>query len=125
MLGSDYASRRTPDGRTDARRSSVIEIQLTYAMSRASQSDSGIGAAVVSSVPTEATHFWDCVATDGHEWHYVRVLGVDLGPFPNLSPRRIEEGIERFAETLPTAYRIRHLLNANPLHVDGSGSVTD
>lgn len=125
MLDSDDAWRRAPGRSTDARRSPVIEIQLTWAERRARESDSRIGAAVLSSVPTEATHFWDCLATDGHEWHYVRVFGVGLGPFPNLSPSRIEEGIERFAETLPTAYRIRHLLHANPLHVDGSGSVSD
>lgn len=125
MLDGDYAWRRTPDGRTNARCSPVIENQLTSAVVRAGQSESRIGAAVVRSVPTEAAHRWDCLATDRHEWHYLRVLGVDLGPFPNLSPHRIEEGIERFAGTLPAAYRITHLLNANPLHVDGSGSVSD
>ena len=125
MLGCEYAGRRAPDGKSNARCSPVIDIQLTYAMSRVRQSDSRIGAAVVRSVPAEATHLWDCLATDGHEWRYLRVLGVDVGPFPNLSPHRIEEGIERFAGTLPAAYRLRHLLNANPLHVEGSGSVSD
>ena len=126
MLGWGYAGRTTPAGGTsDARFSPVIEIQLTRAMSRARESGSRIGATVVRSCPTEARHLWDCLATDGHEWHYVRVLGVDLGPFPNLNPDKIEEGIERFAGTLPAAYRIRHLLNANPLHVNGSGSVSN
>lgn len=102
-----------------------IEVQLTHAVERACESESRIGAAVVRSGFTDETHFWHCVATDGGEWHYVHVLGVGVGPFPNLTPEAIEEGIERFAATLPRAYRIRHLINADPLHVDGSGSVGD
>lgn len=102
-----------------------IEVQLTRAMSRAHRSESGIGAAVVRSVATEGTHFWHCLATDGREWHYVHVFGAGVGPFPNFKPEEIEDGVERFAGTLPSAYRIRHLLNADPLHVDGSGSVSD
>ena len=68
---------------------------------------------------------WDCVVSDDREWHYVRVIGTNLGPFPNLSSEDVEEGIMRFAEELPATYRIRHLLNRNPLHIDSTGTVTD
>jgi hypothetical protein len=37
----------------------------------------------------------------------------------------VEQGIERFAATLPAPDRIRHLLNANPLHIDRDGNVRD
>jgi hypothetical protein len=70
-------------------------------------------------------HVWDCVVTDAREWHYVRVLGRDLGAFPNLPTEDVERGIERFAAKLPTEYRLRALLNANPLHIDSHGEVTD
>ena len=68
---------------------------------------------------------WDCVVSDDREWHYVRVIGTNLGPFPNLSSEDVEEGIMRFAQELPATYRIRHLLNRNPLHIDRTGTVTD
>jgi hypothetical protein len=103
----------------------VVEDQLSLAGSRAGESESGIGAAVVRSIPTETTRLWYCIVTDCHEWHYLHVYGVDTGPFPNLTPEQIEDGIERFAATLPAAYRMRHLLDADPLHVDRSGSVRD
>jgi hypothetical protein len=61
----------------------------------------------------------------GREWHYVRVVGVDLPPFPNISREQVEEGIERFAAALPARDRVRHLLNANPLHIDGDRNVSD
>jgi hypothetical protein len=102
-----------------------VEEQLSHAASRARESESGIGAAVVRSFPTETTRVWYCLATDGEEWHYLHVYDADTGPFPNLTPDQIEDGIERFAGTLPAGYRIRHLLNADPLHVDRSGSVSD
>ncbi len=65
------------------------------------------------------------MVSDGGEWRYIRVEGTELGPFPNISTEDIEEGIIRFAATLPTRDRIRHLLNANPLHVDPDGEVRD
>jgi hypothetical protein len=52
------------------------------------------------------------------------VLGVDLGPSPDLAREDLEEGIERFAATLPDSFRLRALLSANPLHVDRSGTVS-
>jgi hypothetical protein len=35
----------------------------------------------------------------------------------------VEQRIERFAATLPARDRLRHLLNANPLHIDRDGTV--
>jgi len=51
------------------------------------------------------------------------VLGVDLGPSTQLAPEDIEQGIERFAATLPDSYRLGALQNADPLHVDRAGTV--
>jgi hypothetical protein len=59
------------------------------------------------------------------QWHYVRVLGAGVGPFPNISTEDVEEGIQRFAATLPPQDRIRHLLNANLMHIDREGNVSD
>jgi hypothetical protein len=56
---------------------------------------------------------------------FIRVLGVDIGPDPDLASPDIEQGIERFAASLPESYRLQALLNANPLHVDRSGAVSD
>ena len=88
-------------------------------------SASGIGAAVVRSGIEDEVHFWDCVVTDGRKWHYIRVLGPDLGPFPSTPNDDIEGAIDRFAATLPTDYRLSALLNANPLHLHRSGEITD
>lgn len=86
---------------------------------------SGIGSAVVRSRYEDRGHRWDCVVTDAQEWHYIRVLGPALGPFPPLSTEDIESGIDRFAATLPSADRLRALLNANPLHIDRNGEISD
>ena len=91
----------------------------------ARESPTGIGAAVIESSADADEHVWECIVSDGHEWHHVRVVGVDLPPFPNISTEQVEEGIERFAATLPARDRIRHLLNANPPHVDIDGTVSD
>jgi hypothetical protein len=80
---------------------------------------------VIRSALEDGQRVWDCIVSDGSEWHYVRVLGVDLGPYPSLSAEDVEQGIERFAGTLPEQDRIRHLLNANPLHIDRRGTVRD
>ena len=79
-----------------------------HAEFHARESPTGIGAAVVHSTFEDGAHVWDCIVTDGNEWHYVRVLGPDLGPFPNISAEDVEHGIERFAATLPARDRIRH-----------------
>jgi hypothetical protein len=92
---------------------------------RARGSQAGIGAAVVFSGFEDGEHVWECIVTDGREWHYIRVLGPELGPYPTLSPDDIEQGIEHFAASLPAQHRIHHLLNANPLHIDPGGSVRD
>lgn len=96
-----------------------------HAEFHARESPSGIGAAVIHSTSENGEHVWECIVTDGHEWHYVRVVGIGLGPFPNLSAEDVEWGIERFAATLPARDRIRHLLNANPLHIRADGTVSD
>jgi hypothetical protein len=96
-----------------------------HAEFHARESPTGIGAAVVHSDFEDDEHVWECIVTDGREWHYVRVLGTDLGPFPNISAEAVEEGIQRFAATLPAKDRLRHLLNANPLHIDSQGTVAD
>jgi|GEM_PF-3989786 len=104
-----------------------LDAFLAHAEFHARESPSGIGAAVIRSGYDldGACHVWECVVSDGREWHYVRVLGPGLGPNPGLSGEDVEEGIARFAGSLPSAYRIRHLLNANPLHIDRAGNVTD
>ena len=83
------------------------------------------GSARRSSAPATATveHFWECIISDGTQWHFIRVLGVDLPPAPGLGTEDIEHGIEAFAGTLPESNRVDALLNANPLHVDRSGTV--
>lgn len=96
-----------------------------HAEFHARKSATGIGAAVVRAGVENGRHVWECIVTDNQEWHYVRVVGVDLPPFPNISSERVEEGIERFAATLPAQDRLRHLLNANPLHIAADGTVSD
>jgi hypothetical protein len=98
---------------------------LAHAEFHARESAVGLGAAVVTSTFERGAHVWDCIVTDRSEWHYVRVLGLDLGPFPSLSSEDVEMGVERFAATLPESHRIRHVLNANPLHIERDGTVHD
>jgi hypothetical protein len=104
---------------------SPIEEYRAHAEFHARESPIGFGAAVTNSTFEDGRHIWDCIVTDGREWHYVRVLGVDVGPYPNLSSEDVERAIERFAVTLPAQDRIRHILNANPLHIDRVGNVRD
>ena len=102
-----------------------IDEYLAHAEFHARENQTGIGAAVVSSKYEDGKRIWDCVVSDGGEWHYIRVESTELGPFPNISSEDVEEGIIRFAATLPAPNRIRHLLNANPLHLDRDGTVSD
>jgi hypothetical protein len=104
---------------------SPAELYRAHAMVRARDSASGIGAAVVRSAFEDEGHVWDCVVTDGDEWHYIRVVGPDVGPFRNFPSEEVESAVERFAAALPAKARIRHLLNANPLHIDHDGNVSD
>jgi hypothetical protein len=104
---------------------SPVEEFLKHAVFHAERSRSGIGAAVTRSRFENGERIWDCIVTDGREWHYIRVLGDEVGPFPAVSSEDIEEAIDRFAVTLPAAYRLRHLLNANPLHLKRDGEVQD
>jgi hypothetical protein len=102
-----------------------IDEYLAHAEFHARENQTGIGAAVVSSEYEDGRRIWNCVVSDGGEWRYIRVESTELGPFANISSEDIEEGIIRFAATLPAGDRIRHLLNANPLHVDRDGVVDD
>lgn len=105
--------------------SSKVQEHLSHAYFHARENATGVGAAVVRSLFDDAGHVWECIVTDGHQWRYVRVVGPDLGPFPNLSGEDIEEGIQRFAATLPPTSRIQRIINASPLHVDRAGNVSD
>jgi hypothetical protein len=96
-----------------------------HAAFRARRNGTGIGAALVRSTSSDDVHVWECIVTDGREWHYLRVLGSGLGRFPDITVEAIESGIERFAATLPAQNRIYNLLNANPLHIDRDRSVGD
>ncbi|MGO9890261.1 MAG: hypothetical protein ACLP0L_20500 [Solirubrobacteraceae bacterium] len=94
-----------------------------HAAFAAQRSPGGIGAAVERSGYSDGEHFWECIISDGNQWHFIRVVGVDLSPAPGLGTEDIEHGIEAFAATLPESDRVYALLNANPLHVDRSGTV--
>jgi hypothetical protein len=96
-----------------------------HAAFAARRNPSGIGVAVARSGHAGGEHFWECIVSDGGEWHFIRVLGVDLGRTPTLIPEDIEHGIEAFAARLPESDRLYALLNANPLHVDRTGTVRD
>jgi hypothetical protein len=101
------------------------ERHLDHLVFRARVSDAGIGAAVVTAKYEAGHRSWDCIAGDPEEWHYVQVIGVDLGPFTGLPPEDIEDGIERFAATLPATARLHQLINFSPLHIDRHGTVSD
>lgn len=101
------------------------EEHLDHLAFRARCSDTGIGSAVVTSRYEGGYRSWDCVAGDADVWHYVRVIGVDLGPFAGLPPEDLEDGIERFAATLPAEDRLHQLINFSPLHIDRHGTVGD
>ena len=92
---------------------------------RARKSASGIGAAVTRSESEGGGHAWQCIVTDGRQWHYLRVIGTGVGPFPDIYPEGIERGIEQLAGTLPTEGRLQYLLDMNPLHMDVDGNVGD
>jgi hypothetical protein len=85
----------------------------------------GVGVAVARAMFKHGERVWDCVVRDAREWHYIRVIGIDVGPFSSISTEDIEQGIERFAATFPRANRLSSLVNANPLHIDRDGTVHD
>ena len=85
----------------------------------------GVGAAVVRSSFEHGERVWDVIVRDADECRYVRVLGSNLGPFSSISTENIEQGIERFAATLPAQQRLRQLVNASPLHISRDGTVRD
>ncbi len=65
-----------------------IEVYLAHAEFHAREDGAGIGAAVTRSGFERGTHVWRCIVSDGREWHYVRVLGHELGPSQPLQRRR-------------------------------------
>lgn len=97
----------------------------SHAAFEAKRSPSGIGAAVARSGYSNGEHTWECIISDGEQWHFIQVLGVDVGPAAGLATDDVEQGIQAFAATLPQPSRLDALLSANPLHVDRSGTVTD
>ena len=113
----DRFSDRSPD------RTSEDDLRA-HAAFRARQSGCGIGAAVARSGQNDRGHFWECIVSNGNEWHFIEVLGADLGPFPGLPSEDVEQGIERFAATLPESDRLSEILNASPLHVARSGAIS-
>jgi hypothetical protein len=113
------------DRRTSPAAGSQIEDYRAHAEFNARASGAGVGAAAVSSEFENGEHVWECIISDGSKWHYVRVVGRDLGAHPSLAPEDVEQGIERFAATLPAQNRIRYVLNANPLHIERDGTVRD
>jgi hypothetical protein len=98
---------------------------LDHAEFHARESDAGIGAAVWRADFEDGERVWDCIVADGHEWHFIRVVGVKLGSYPNLSTEDVEEGIISYATMLPAQGRIHRLVNANPLHIERRGAVVD
>jgi len=114
----DRFSDRSPDhpSEGDLREHAAFEAQ---------RSPGGIGAAVAQSGYSNGRHTWECIVSDGEQWHFIQVLGVDLSPAPGLASEDVEQGVEAYAATLPESSRLEALLNANPLHVDRSGTVTD
>jgi hypothetical protein len=98
---------------------------LDHLAFRARWSESGLGAAVVITNYEAGRRSWDCIAGDLDEWHYVLVIGLDLGPFVGLPPEDIEDGIEQFGATLPAGDRLHQLINFSPLHIDRHGTVGD
>lgn len=114
----DWFSDRSPDRPSE----DELRAQAAY---EARRNASGIGAAVARSGRSDGERSWECIVSDGEEWHFIRVLGVDLGPSTNLGTEDIQRGIERFAATLPDSSRLHALLDANPLHIDRSGTVSD
>jgi hypothetical protein len=96
-----------------------------HAEFNAGEGASGIGAAIVRAEYRNGQHVWECVVTDAREWHYIEVIGTDIGGFEELESDDIEQGIDRFAATLSPDYRLQALMNANPLHIDRSGRVSD
>jgi hypothetical protein len=85
----------------------------------------GVGASLARSGFEDGERVWDCIVTDGREWHHIRIQGVGLTPFPPFSGEDIEAAVERFALGFPAPYRLRGLLNANPLHLDANGEIHD
>jgi hypothetical protein len=98
-----------------------------HAAFRARHSVSRIGAAVVEfAVGSHGCQDrWSCVVSDGDAYRYVDVCSDEFGPWERLPPPVVEEAIERFAASLPNAYRLYHLVNTNPIHLSRDGVAQD
>jgi hypothetical protein len=96
----------------------------SHAAFEAKRSPSGIGAAVVRSGYSNGEHTWECIISDGEQWHFIQVIGVDIGANAGIATEDVEQGIAAFAATLPAVSRLDALLSVNPLHIDRSGTVT-
>ena len=103
----------------------AAEDSLVHAGFRLRDDGVGVGVAVARAMLNHGERAWDCVVRDAREWHYIRVIGTDLGPFSSMPTEDIEQGIERFAATLRPENRLSSLVNANPLHIDRDGTVHD
>lgn len=103
----------------------ATEDSLEHAGFHLREDGAGIGVAVARSICKHGERVWDCVVRDAREWHYIRVIGSDLGSFSSISTEDVEQGIERFAAILPRENRLSSLVNANPLHIDRNGTVHD
>jgi hypothetical protein len=102
-----------------------LEAAREHAEFRLRDSPSAIGAAVTRSYFEDGTQCWECLVTDGERWHYVMVLGSDIGPFPDIEPETVEDVIERFAAEFPEGARWQAVLDANPMHIDRAGVLRD
>jgi hypothetical protein len=100
-----------------------VEEVREHAAFHARNGTSGIGAAVVRAEYRDGHYLWECLVTNGAESHYIEVIGTPVRP--DLASEDIEQGIDSFAATLPSGDRLQELVNANPLHLDLSGQVTD
>lgn len=96
---------------------------VEHARYRAGHSPSGIGAAVARSGFGRGGHTWECIVSDGQTHRYVSLIAPSLGPRPNVSAPALESAIESFAAEFPQEARLRALVQANPLHLDDSGTV--
>jgi hypothetical protein len=101
-----------------------VEYYVESAKSRAAESGIGVGVAVVRSGYKDGHHLWECIVSDGNEWHYLDVVGEGLGQFEEFSPERIERGVEQFAAAEPAENRLQAVRNANPLHINEAAQVT-
>jgi hypothetical protein len=74
----DRFSDRSPD------RPSEDDLRA-HAAFEAGRSSSGIGAAVTQAGYSDGELFWECIVSDGREWHFIRVLSGSIFRPPKTS----------------------------------------